>query len=375
MLGGLGMALKRTPLHSLHAKAGARMIAFGEWELPVQFSGILAEHEAVRTRAGLFDASHMGELLVEGPGAFAVLQRMASNDLAGMADGQARYSPLCSEDGGTVDDVLIYRLAEDRYLLVVNAANVAKDLAWLRSHAAQGGEVRVTDVSDGTGLIALQGPKAQHILQRVTDAPVGALKPFRFLREAAVAGCPVAIVSRTGYTGEDGFELIADAAALPRLWEALLAAGGEAGLVPVGLGARDTLRLEAGLPLYGQELSPGISPLEAGLGRFVKWDKGDFVGRAALKKQADEGVPRRIVGLEMTERGIPRTGYGVYAPDGRRIGRVTSGTQSPTTKRNIGLALVDAAFAAAGTPVAVEMRGKRPGAVVVDIPFVKRSQR
>lgn len=370
--------LKRTPLFPCYGETeGARCIDFGGWELPVQFSGISAEHEAVRQRAGLFDVSHMGEFLAEGPEAEAFLQRMTVNDVSRLSAGQAQYTLLCYPGGGVVDDLLIYRLAEERFMLVVNASNIEKDFNWLEAHlpdgAKDGGGLTLTDISGGTALLALQGPAAARILSKVTDAPAGELAPFRFLDGAEVCGVR-ALVSRTGYTGEDGFELYLQAEDAAAVWRALLAAGGDEGLIPVGLGARDTLRFEARLPLYGQELSREISPLEAGLGIFVKLDKGEFIGRDALVKQKEVGLSRKLAGIEMIDRGIPRSHYPVYAgPDGEQIGEVTTGTQSPTLKRNVGLSLLKREYSAPDTEVWVEIRGKRLKAKVVKTPFYKRS--
>lgn len=367
--------LKRTALYPLYARHGAKTIAFGGWELPVQFSGIQKEHEAVRTRAGLFDVSHMGEFQVRGADALPFLQRMMTNDLGKMETGQALYTFMCYPDGGVVDDLLVYKTGEDDYMLVVNAANTAKDYEWLQRHRKAGEQFELIDRSAELGLLALQGPAAERILGKVTDAPVAELRSFRFLQGVRVGGAPVEILSRTGYTGEDGFELYANSNELPALWEALLEAGADEGLVPAGLGARDTLRFEARLPLYGQELAPDITPLEAGLGMFVKWDKGDFVGRGALAKQKQDGPPRKLVGLEMIDRGIPRTGYSVHDAGGEKIGEVTTGTQSPTLKKNVGLALLQRAHAELGTEVWVDVRGKRLKAQVVKTPFYRRSPR
>ncbi|PYI56522.1 glycine cleavage system aminomethyltransferase GcvT [Paenibacillus flagellatus] len=362
--------LKQTPLYPAYAKHGAKTIDFGGWDLPVQFGGIQGEHEAVRERAGLFDVSHMGEFWVTGPGAETFLQRMTTNDVSKLETNQAQYSLLCYPDGGVVDDLLVYKLAGDRFMLVVNASNIDKDFEWLERHLD--GEAKLENVSDDTALLALQGPKAVDILASLTDAPVAELKPFRFVPDANVLGVQ-ALVSRTGYTGEDGFELYVSAKDVVRLWEALLEAGQEHGLVPAGLGARDTLRFEARLPLYGQELSADISPLEAGLGMFVKLDKGGFIGRDALAAQKEQGLPRKLVGIEMIDRGIPRSHYPVYSADGERlIGEVTTGTQSPTFKRNVGLALLESGSTAVDTEVLVDIRGKKLRAKVVPTPFYKR---
>ncbi|HZG87643.1 glycine cleavage system aminomethyltransferase GcvT [Paenibacillus sp.] len=375
--------LRRTPLFPLYAAHGAKTIDFGGWEMPVQFEGILKEHDAVRTRAGLFDVSHMGELIVTGSGALPFLQRAATNDAAKLAVGMAQYSLLCAPDGGTIDDLLVYRLGDERYMLVVNAANIEKDLDWLRGLTRPGEDVAIEDASAETALLAVQGPAAADVVRAAAEADAGAgagaggfdpstLRPFRFAADVAIRGA-AALVSRTGYTGEDGFELYVPAERAADAWRALMDAGAAYGLAPCGLGARDTLRFEANLPLYGQELSLAISPLEAGLGAFVKFDKGDFVGRGALLAQREAGPPRRLVGVEMIDRGIPRPHCGVFdAPDGRLIGEVTSGTQSPTLKRAVGLALLDAAYAELGASVYVDVRGKRLEAAVVPTPFYRR---
>lgn len=365
------MALKRTPLHGLYGKYGAKTIDFGGWELPVQFEGILKEHQAVREKAGLFDVSHMGEFIASGTGAAAYLQKLVTNDAAKLAPGAVQYSPMCRQDGGTVDDVLLYRLDTDRYMMVVNAANIDKDWEWLHEHLEEG--VHLENVSAATALLALQGPASPAVL---LDACGGAfdpasLRPFRFAEGVAVGGVH-ALVSHTGYTGEDGFELYVAAEDAVRAWETLIDAGRPHGLVPAGLGARDTLRFEAGLPLYGQELSPSITPVEAGLGGFVKEHKGDFIGREVLAVQKAEGPPRRIVGIEMIDRGIPRTGYEVFAEDGSPAGIVTSGTQSPTLRRNLGLALVASEHARPDARLLVDVRGKRLAARVVPTPFYRR---
>lgn len=365
--------MKRTPFYELYsAYADARCIDFGGWELPVQFTGIVKEHDAVRNQAGLFDVSHMGEFMVTGSGAEAFLQRMTTNDVTKLEDGGAQYSLLLYPDGGVVDDLLVYRLGEERYMLVVNASNIDKDFNWLEEHrAAEFSSVSLRDVSDETLLLALQGPLAEAILSKVTDAPIGELKPFRFIGNAEVCGVNL-LLSRTGYTGEDGFELYAPREAAAALWNGLLEAGEPYGLTPAGLGARDTLRFEAKLPLYGQELSATITPLEAGVQFFVKLDKADFIGKAALLKQKEQGIPRRLVGLEMIDRGIPRSHYPVFA-DGVKIGEVTTGTQSPTLKRNLGLALIDTPYTDIGTEVYVEIRGKLLKAAVVKAPFYKKN--
>jgi aminomethyltransferase len=363
--------LVRTPLYPLYAELGAKTVDYGGWELPVQFSGIIAEHHAVREQAGLFDVSHMGEVEVTGTDALDYLQKLLVNDVTKLVDDKILYSPMCYPDGGTVDDLLVYKYADNHYLLVLNAANTAKDLAWLKEHLL--GDVKLTDRSAETALIALQGPLAETILQQLTDYPLAEIGKYTFRRNVAVAGLTV-LVSRTGYTGEDGFEIYHDNDSAPLLWQKLLAAGAEYGLIPCGLGARDTLRFEARLPLYGQELARDITPVEAGLGFFVSEDKGDFIGSEVLLKQKLNGPSRKIVGIEMLDRGIPRTGYPVYDATGRAIGHVTSGTSSPTLKKNIGLVLINSENAKIGNIVNVEIRDKQLRAEIVKTPFYKRDK-
>ncbi|UHA73568.1 glycine cleavage system aminomethyltransferase GcvT [Paenibacillus sp. 481] len=370
--------LQRTPLFPLYAAhPAARCIDFGGWELPVQFSSITQEHEAVRQRAGLFDVSHMGEFYVSGSAAQAFLQYVTTNDVTRLENGQAQYSLLCYPDGGVVDDLLVYRIQEQYFMLVVNASNIEKDWSWLQRALTDAGDrfqdgVVMENASEQTALLAVQGPAAVAIVSQLTDAPVASLAGFRFVPDALVSGVR-ALVSRTGYTGEDGFELYVAADDAPQLWQALLQAGAPHGLVPAGLGARDTLRFEAKLPLYGQELSAHISPLEAGLQWFVKLDTDDFIGREALIQQKTAGLPRKLVGIEMIDRGIPRSHYAVYNTDGKQIGEVTTGTQSPTLKRNLGLALIDAAYSTLDTDVFVDVRGKQLKARVIKAPFYKRT--
>lgn len=362
-------ALKRTVLFDHYAEHGGKTIDFGGWDLPVQFSSIKAEHEAVRTNAGLFDVSHMGEVFVTGKDALSYLQKMMTNDVSKLKVGQAQYTAMCYENGGTVDDLLIYKKSEENYLLVVNASNCEKDVEWMQQHVF--GDVTIEDQSDAFALIALQGPKAEMVLQRLTEEPLQDIKFFRFKENVQIAGQSV-LISRTGYTGEDGFELYGSPEAIVNLWEAILAKGKDEGVVPAGLGARDTLRFEAGLPLYGQELSADISPLEAGLGFVVKLNKDeDFFGKAALQNQKDQGVPRKLVGLEMIDKGIPRTGYKVLLDD-EEIGEVTTGTQSPTLNKNIGFALIDTEHALLDAEVMVQVRKRTLKAKIIKTPFYKR---
>ncbi|MBX6396264.1 MAG: glycine cleavage system aminomethyltransferase GcvT, partial [Alicyclobacillaceae bacterium] len=322
---------KRTPIYPEYAALGARVIEFAGWDMPVQFSGILDEHRAVRERAGLFDVSHMGEAEIRGPGSGAFIQSVITGDVRRLSPGRALYTLMCRPDGGTIDDLLLYQLGDEHYMMVLNAARTDTDLAWLNEHRPPG--VEIADRTEEIALLALQGPKAAPILEPLADVPVEDLKPFHAV-EGAVAGVK-GLISRTGYTGEDGFELYVPASRAVELWHKLLEAGMPQGLVPAGLGARDTLRLEAGLPLYGQELSEEITPLEAGLDKFVAWDAGDFIGKEALIAQRERGLSRRLAAFVMVDRGVPRGGYEVKS-EGRAIGWVTSGSYGPTVDKNIG---------------------------------------
>ncbi|MCY0869397.1 MAG: glycine cleavage system aminomethyltransferase GcvT [Firmicutes bacterium] len=360
---------KRTPLHHLYGEYGAKTTSFGGWELPVSFTSILSEHRAVRAAAGLFDVSHMGEIEFSGTGATATLQWLVTNDVARMEVGQALYSPCCDPEGGTIDDLVIYKLADDRYFVVVNAANKDADFAWFCAHN-RGAVIR--DVSDDTVLLALQGPLAQAILQPLSEVDLSELRYYHCRENILVGGIPV-LLSRTGYTGEDGFELYAARTHGPDLYRALVVAGADAGMQLAGLGARDTLRLEARMPLYGHELTREITPLEAGLDMFVKFDKGDFCGREALLEQVHQGVKRRLVGFAIAQRAIARAGQPVFA-EGELIGHVTSGTHSPTLGYPIGLALVESAYAHVGTPIAIDVRGQRIEATIVKTPFYRRKR-
>ncbi len=360
---------EKTPLYDIHLKYGGRIVEFGGWLLPVQYAGILAEHKAVREKAGLFDVSHMGEVTIKGSDALAFVQKLVTNDAAKLADGQVQYSPMCYQDGGTVDDLLIYRYGPDDYLLVINAANIAKDWDWMRENSA-GFDVQLANVSAETAELALQGPAAAAIIAKLTAAPVDSLGYYWFLPTAEVAGRRV-MVSRTGYTGEDGFEIYCRPEDAVHLWEAVMEAGAPFGLEPAGLGCRDTLRFEACMPLYGHELSADISPVEAGLTRFVRPEKGAFNGREALAAQLANGPQRKVVGFALTERGVARAEYPVVA-DGRRIGTVTTGSYAPTLDRNLGMALVEAGYAKTGTKFAIDIRGREVAAEVIPKPFYKR---
>ena len=372
---GAGEALQHTALTSRHEALGARMVPFAGWYMPVQYSGILNEHRTVRSAAGLFDLGHMGQVRVTGPDAMAYLQQITTNDVSALQPGEAQYSMLPNPVGGVIDDIIVYRLTDEPgYFVVINAANRAKDVAWmLEQQAARPNlDVNVGDVSDDLGMIAIQGPNALEITKALTDSPLANLKPFSCMR-GVVAGIPV-LAARTGYTGEDGFEFYVSQESTAALWDALMAAGGPFGLAPIGLGARDTLRLEARMPLYGNELADDISPLEAGVGWAVKLDKGDFIGRDAIARMKEDGVPRKTVGFRLMERaGSARHGYEVQV-DGREVGVVTSGGRSPSLGEEIGLALVDADVAGVGKPLDIVIRGKPVRAEQVKLPFYRRAR-
>jgi aminomethyltransferase len=362
-------AVALTPLAETHRSLGARLIEFGGWLMPVQYTGILEEHRAVRERAGLFDLSHMGELFVEGPDAGAALAAALVSDPPSLAVGRAHYSMICNANGGIIDDLIVYRLAPERFLVVANAGNahiVSDELA----ERLEGFGAVLDDRSLATALCAVQGPKSQAILQPVSTVDLAGLRYYA-IAEGSVSGIP-ALVARTGYTGEDGFEVFVEWRRGAELWDALLKAGRRRGLIPCGLGARDTLRLEAGMPLYGNELDRDTNPFEAGLGRVVKLDKtADFVGRAALERVARDGPAKRLVGLVVRGRGIARHGYPVFVGD-RRTGVVTSGTQSPTLNVPIAMAYVAPGDAEPGTIVEVEIRSQRVSAEVTALPFYRR---
>jgi aminomethyltransferase len=358
---------RRTPLYDAHRALGARFVEFAGWEMPLFYTSAAEEHRAVRDRCGLFDVSHMGEIELRGTEAGAVCQELTVNDVRRLGNGDGQYTLLCNPDGGVLDDLIVFRLDPERYLMVVNAANTAADLTWVREHA--GSRVEIADRSPELALLALQGREAELALRSLTALDLTALRPFT-LAEGAVGGVRVT-VSRTGYTGEDGFELLLTSSDAPALWDAVLGATRRRGGCPAGLGARDTLRLEAGLPLCGTDMDEGTTPLEAGLAWVVKLDKGEFVGREALRAQARRGLGRRLAGIQLREPGIPRHGYTVWR-DGERIGVVTSGTRSPTLGTSIGLAYLTAGAAAPGTRIAVDIRGRRVPALVVGRPFYRR---
>jgi aminomethyltransferase len=371
--GGVSMSnLLKTPLFPIYAEYGAKTIDFGGWDLPVQFSSIKDEHEAVRTKAGLFDVSHMGEVTVKGPDALSYLQKMVTNDISTLVNGKALYSPMCYPDGGTVDDLLVYKKAENDYMVVINAGNIAKDVEWMQKHVEE--DVEIENISNEVALLALQGPLAEKVLQKLTSDSLRDIAFFHFKDQVNLDGV-TGLVSRTGYTGEDGFEIYLDPKDASELWKKILEAGKEEGVLPCGLGARDTLRFEAKLPLYGQEITADITPIEAGLGFAVKTDiEADFIGKDVLKEQKENGAPRKLVGVEMIDRGIPRHGYPVFI-DGEKVGEVTTGTQSPTLKKNVGLVLIDSTYAQVGQEVDVEIRNKSVKAVIIKSPFYRRPKK
>jgi aminomethyltransferase len=362
---------KRTPLYKDHASLGARLVPFAGWEMPVQYAGIVKEHQAVRERAGLFDVCHMGELELRGPGATEALDRLVTNDVAALPAGKALYTVACNERGTILDDLIVYRRADDHLLVVCNASNRDKITAHFAEQVR--GRCEYEDASDRTGLIALQGPDAVGIM-KAAGASQGTLDLRSFRLAEDTVGGVACLVARTGYTGEDGFELFCAWDDTAALWRALLEAGAPTGIAPAGLGARDTLRLEARLSLYGNELDEDTNPFEAGLGWVVKLDRGDFLGRQALQAVREQGVTRTLVGFEMTGRGIGRHGYPILDRDGHRMGEVTSGGPGPTVGKNIGLGYVPPNASAVGTPLGVEIRGKVVDAVVVPTPFYKRKK-
>ena len=359
--------IAQTPLHAVHVALGARMVPFAGYDMPVQYTGLMEEHHAVRKAAGLFDVSHMGEFFFRGAGALATLERLVPTNVSRLRAGDALYSALMNDAGGLVDDIIIYRIADAEYLMVVNASNRAKDAAWCEAHLLA--DCAFEDASDAYGLIALQGPRAKEILRRVCDAHADALSPFQHLA-ADVAGVPCRI-STTGYTGEDGVEVFTPAHRTVPVWQALMDAGGPQGLRPIGLGARDSLRTEMKFSLYGNDIDDTTSPLEASLGWIVKLDKGPFIGRDVLLRQKAEGLRRKLVGFEMLEPGIPRHGYALTAA-GAPLGVVTSGTHSPTLGRPIGIGYVPLTHADVGAELEVEVRGQARRARVCKTPFYRR---
>lgn len=357
----------KTPLYDCHVALNAKIVPFAGYLLPIQYSQVIAEHLAVRQAAGLFDVSHMGEFMIEGPDALAFINHLLANDFTSLADGRVRYSTMCNEEGGIVDDLVVYRMSSERYMMVVNGANREKDLAWTLLHRL--GDVQVTDISDSVAQVALQGPNSHSVLARVTSEESIPAKYYSFKEHCLVAGVDC-LVSQTGYTGEHGYELYCASDDAEGLWDALLVAGKEDGLVPCGLGARDTLRLEAAMPLYGHEMTDTISPLETSLHFSVKLEKPDFIGKRALLSRGEPVITR--VGLMVTGNGIVREHNTVYVGE-RRIGETTSGTYCPFLQGAYAMALVDKIDASVGTQVEVEVRGRRIPAEIVPLPFYKRS--
>ncbi|SDY78828.1 glycine cleavage system aminomethyltransferase GcvT [Tindallia californiensis] len=361
---------KRTPLYQWHDANGGKMVEYAGWQMPVQYEGLMSEHHAVRQKAGMFDVSHMGEVRVKGKEALSFIQHLLTNDFSSMKDGEILYTFMCYPEGGVVDDLLVYRFAQDEYLLVINAGNVQKDLDWI-NEKAQKFEVDVIDESDRTAELAIQGPLAEEITQRVTDQNLSEIKFFNFKDHVTIAGVKC-LISRTGYTGEDGFEIYTKWDELETVWKALMKAGEDEGIQPAGLGCRDTLRFEAGLPLYGHEISKDISPVEAGYGFFVKLKKDDFIGLEALKKQKEAGIPRKLVGFEMLGKGIPRSEYDVLL-EGEKIGFVTTGYVSPTLNKNVGLALVDRKTIEGQEQITIQIRKKQVEAKLIPTPFYRKN--
>lgn len=358
---------KKTPLYDCHVESKGKIVPYAGYLLPVQYAtGVITEHMAVRTKAGLFDVSHMGEVMLKGKDALANVQMLVTNDCSKMVDGQVKYSPMCYDNGGTVDDVLVYRMDSNSYLIVVNAANRHKDVEWMKTHLF--GEVTLEDISDNVALIALQGPNSLDIIGSLVDSHHIPEKNYTFIEDVMVAGVKC-LVSRTGYTGEDGFELYCSYADATILWNQLLEAGKDLGLIPAGLGCRDTLRLEAGMPLYGHELSEEISPLEAGLKFAVKMDKDDFIGKKTL--EALEPIKRKRVGLKIIGRGIAREDCTIYI-DNQVVGHTTSGTHCPYVNQAVAMGMLELDYVNLGTLVDIEVRGRRLQAEVVSLPFYKR---
>jgi len=357
----------RTALYDEHVKCGARMVEFGGWDMPVQYTGLADEHETCRTKVGLFDVSHMGEVRVHGPNALEYLNRLVTNNVSKIKDNQAQYTVMCYENGGCVDDLIIHRVNQNDFFICVNASNTDKDFDWMKSHASAG--VTVENQSAQYSQIAVQGRHAQAILQKLTDLPLNDIKYYWFLKGRVLG--EEAIVARTGYTGEDGFEVYCRWNSGPKVWNALMDAGASYGIKPCGLGARDTLRTEMKYPLYGHEIDQTLNPLESGLGWVVKLDKGDFIGKSALVALKEKGLKKALVGLRSLGKAIPRQGY-VIEQSGRTIGTVTSGTMSPSLKVGIAVALVDRDYAAIGSKLDVVIRDQRVPHEVVETPFYKR---
>lgn len=361
--------LKNTPLRGEYEKYGGKVVDFAGYALPMQFKGILQEHEAVRERAGLFDVTHMGEVTVKGEDAEAFVDYLLTNDIKGLNDNDVVYTFMCNSEGGVVDDLLVYKFSKEKYMLVINASNKEKDVKWILDKKGDF-KVNIENISDYVAQMALQGPKAQEVLQKLVKTDLNQIKFFKFRDDVEIESKKT-LVSRTGYTGEDGFEIYCKPEDACYIWKRILEVGEEVGTEPIGLGARDTLRFEATLPLYGNEMDETISPLEMGFGFFVKLNKGDFIGRDAMAKQKEKGLTRKLVGFELLGKGVPRHGYEVYK-DGQKIGHVTTGYMSPTLKKAIGLALVDANYSKLGTELEIKIRNKMCKAVVINKRFYEK---
>jgi aminomethyltransferase len=357
--------MKKTPLNQIHKEMGAKMTDFGGWEMPVEYTGIIEEHQAVRNKAGLFDVSHMGEIIVRGENAAKSLQKIITNDLEKLEPGKIIYTPICNEDGGIIDDLLVYCLSEDSYLLVVNASNIEKDFKWIKEHLLE--KTKAENLSNKYAMLALQGPESQKILTQLTDIDLNTLEYYRF-REAKVAGIKM-MISRTGYTGELGYELYFEPESAAKIWEELMAAGSDFGLQACGLGARDTLRLEKIYALYGNDIDAETNPFEAGLSWTVEIDKGDFIGREKLIEIAENCCQRKLSPFKIKGRGVARHGYEVYAGE-EKIGQVTSGSYSPTLEQGIGLAYLKIEYTEPGTEIEIKVRRRKIKAEVVKGPFV-----
>lgn len=359
----------KTPIYDYHVELGGKIVPFGGFLLPVQYkTGVIAEHKAVREKAGLFDVSHMGEVIISGRDALANVNMLLTNDFTVMEKGRCRYSPMCNEQGGIVDDLIVYKIEEECYLIIVNASNADKDFAWMKAH--QFGDVKIENISDSVAQVALQGPLAKEIICKVSKEEDLPAKYYTFTQEMLVGGIRC-LVSKTGYTGEDGYEIYCGAAEGAAMFRLLLEAGREEGLIPCGLGARDTLRLEAAMPLYGHEMSDEISPLEAGLSHSVKMDKADFIGKKALEERGP--VQQKRVGLQITGKGIVREHCDLYIGD-KKVGQSTSGTFCPHLDQAVAMAMVELSAAELGTPMEADVRGRRVAAEVVALPFYKRAK-
>ncbi len=359
--------MKRTPFYEIHRQLGAKIVPFGGFEMPVQYSSIIEEHKAVRSGVGVFDVSHMGEFTVKGKNALAFLQRVTVNDVAKLVPGQAQYSAMCYDNAGIVDDLLVYKIADNHFMVVVNASNIDKDFQWMKGHLMP--DVELRDDSDSIALLAIQGPKSQSTLQKLTPVNLSSLQYYYFT-QGSVGGVEM-IISRTGYTGELGFEIYFPVAHAEKIWKAIFEAGKEFGIAPVGLGARDTLRLEMGFCLYGNDIDQTTNTLEAGLGWITKINKGDFIGKPVLEKAKAEGLGRKLVGIVIEEKAFPRHGYTIQS-NGTSIGSVTSGTFSPSLEKGIALGYVTAASASVGYPLQIEVRGKAVPGKVTALPFLKK---